>query len=198
MSERCVIQSEGRELIYEKGELISEQHRTKVDKLSILFKFDTTILRSKKLPKHLLFNLFKRYSFLYPEREIHVFENEKSIAYFSSNGMQDWFETQSFDAQLLMKPFEVFVEDTPVDLKAEIVFSIHDGNERFSTITLPRVDFVRDNGTHAKGFLKGLKLVVREIIGEDNRNSIFSEYRNPIGVFKLSYPAIMFHGPTRN
>lgn len=198
LSEKCNIRYKENDLCFVKGELISESKIKTIDGLSIIFSFDTTILHSDKLPKHLLFNLFKRYSFLYPEREILVFENEANIASFSSNGMQDWFETQIFDATLLMQPFHISIEDDLLDLKAEIVFSIHNEKESFSTITLPRADFIRDNGTHAVGFLKGLQNSIRKIIGEDYTEPIFSEYRNPIGVFKVSYPAMAFHGPTRN
>lgn len=198
LSEKCNIRYKESDLCFVKGELISESKIKTIDGLSIIFSFDTTILHSDKLPKHLLFNLFKRYSFLYPEREIHVFENKKNIATFSSNGIQDWFEIQSFESELLMKPFQISIIDTSLALKAEFMFSLHNGEQNFSTITLPRADFIRQNGTHAVGFVKGLKNTIREIIGEDYQSSIFSEYRNPIGVFKLSYPNIEFYGPTRN
>ncbi|WP_298509614.1 hypothetical protein [uncultured Kordia sp.] len=198
LSETCSIQSNGKKLVYEQGILIAADEVEKTVELSITFRFDTAILRSQKLPEYLLLNFFKRYSFLYPEKEIHVFEDEKSIASFSSNGMQDWFDTQSFDAALLMKPFQISIEDTALDLKAEIMFSIHNGKEKFSTITLPRTDFVRENGSHATGFKKGLKNAVREILGETTHTFELTEYRNLIGVFKLSYPDIRFHGPTRD
>jgi DNA gyrase/topoisomerase IV subunit B len=198
LSETCTIHSNEKELYYEKGELISENRILKVDELSITFKFDNTILHNKKLPEYLLFNFFKRYTFLYPEKEINVFENEENIANFSSNGLEDWFAMKSFESKLFMKPFQFFVEDKIIDLKAEIMFSIHDGKETFSTITLPRADFIRENGTHATGFLKGLNATINEILGETKRKFEFSEYRNVIGVFKLSYPNLEFYGPTRN
>ncbi|MEM6684676.1 MAG: hypothetical protein AAF617_02680 [Bacteroidota bacterium] len=198
LSEKYNVRSNGKELLFENGQLIAESEVPKSDELLIAFTFDTTILRSKKLSKYLLLNFFKRYSFLYPEKEIIVYENEKIAANFVSKGMKDWFETHSFDAALLMEPFKLSVEDTSLDLKAEIQFSITDGKEKFSTITLPRADFVILNGTHTEGFLKGLQSAIRKIIGEDFRGAIFHEFRNPIGVFKLSYPEIVFHGPTRN
>lgn len=198
LSETCMIQSNGKELMYEKGELISEKEVTKANELSITFKFDTTILHSKKLSKYLLFNFFRRYTFLHPKKEIHVFENEQNITNFSSNGLQDWFAIKSFESELLMKPFQFFIEDETIDLKAEIVFSIHNGKETFSTITLPRADFIRQNGTHAEGFLKGLKKSIREIFREDYKSSFFNEYCNPIAIFKISYSNISFHGPTQN
>lgn len=198
LSETCLIQSNGKELMYEKGELISEKEITKVNELVIRFKLDTTILSSKRLPKHLLFNFFKRYTFLHPEKEINVFENEQTIAIFSSKGLLDWFEMKSFESELLMKPFQVSIEDVSLELKAEIVFSIHDAEENFTTITLPRADIIRENGTHSKGFLKGLNTVIDKILGETTRKFEFTEYRNLVGVFKLSYPNIEFYGPTRN
>jgi DNA gyrase/topoisomerase IV subunit B len=198
LSETCTIRSNEKELYYEKGELISEKRILKVDELSITFKFDNTILRSKKLPEYLLFNYFKRYTFLCPKKEIHVFENGKNVAGFSSNGMQDYFAAKSFEDELLMKPFHFFIEDSTLDLTAEIIFSLHREKKKLTTITLPRADIVSQNGTHAKGFLKGLKKAIREIFGDDYGPNFLDEYCNPIAIFKLSYSNISFHGPTRN
>ncbi|MBC8754167.1 hypothetical protein H2O64_05755 [Kordia sp. YSTF-M3] len=198
LSETCMIQSNGKELMYEKGELISEKEVTKANELRITFKFDTAILRSKKLPEYLLLNFFKRYTFLYPEKQIHVFENEQIITSLLSNGLLDWFAVKSFESELLMKPFQFFIEGETIDLKAEIVFSVHNGKETFSTITLPRADVIIDNGTHTKGFLNGFYKAIKEIRGEAPCEIEFTEYRNLIGVFKLSYPNIRFYGPTRN
>jgi DNA gyrase/topoisomerase IV subunit B len=198
LSETCTIRSNEKELYYEKGELISEKRILKVDELSITFKFDNTILRSKKLPGYLLFNFFKRYTFLYPKKEIHVFENGKNVAGFSSNGMQDYFAAKSFESELLIKPFHFFIKDETLDLKAEIIFSIHNREENFTTIILPRANVIRDNGAHTKGFLKGLNAAINEVLGETIRKFEFNEYRNLIGIFKLSYPDIRFYGPTRN
>lgn len=196
LSEKCNIKYKNNDLYFEKGKLISEKEVTNTNEFVVMFQFDATILHSKKLPKYLLFNFFKRHSFLYPKKEIHVFENKKSVASFSSNGIQDWFETQSYDAALLMKPFQFSMEDEALDLKAEIMFSMHHGKESFSTITLPRADFIRRNGTHTKGFLKGFHRAIKEILGETTLK--LSEYQNLIGVFKLTYPTISFYGPTQN
>jgi DNA gyrase/topoisomerase IV subunit B len=197
LSSKCKIHCNGKELYYEKSELISEKEIVKRDELRITFSFDTTILRSPKLPEYLLFNFFKRYTFLYPDKEIQVFQDTTLVATFSSNGIQDWFAVQSFDAKLIIPPIQFSIEDASIGLQAEIMFSIHRQQEKLSTLTIPRVAFITQNGTHATGFKNGLENAIVKIVGAKMQKSIFSEYRNPIGVFKLSCPDIEFHGPTR-
>ncbi|MFK7748444.1 MAG: hypothetical protein AB8B65_08645 [Kordia sp.] len=197
LSEKCIIESNGKELCFEKEAFVSERNIENTASTSITFGFDAAILKSKELPDYLLFNYFKRYVCIYPEKEILIYKNDKKIANFTSNGLSDWFAMKSFENELLMKPFQFFIEDETIDLKAEIMFSLYDEKEAFSTITLPRADFVKQNGTHTKGFLKGLHCAVKEVLGEIGA-SAFTDYGNLIGIFKLSYPTIMFYGPTRN
>jgi DNA gyrase/topoisomerase IV subunit B len=197
LSSTCKIHSNGKELCYEKSKLTSQRIIENRDELRITFSFDTSILRSPRLPAYLLFNFFKRYSFLYPKKEIQVFQNATLVETFCSNGIQDWFAVQSFETELLLPPVQFSIEDASTALQAEIMFSIHRQKEKFSTITIPRVDFITQNGTHATGFKNGLENAIAKIVGDKLQKSIFSEYRNPIGVFKLSYPNILFHGPTR-
>lgn len=198
LSEKCIIESNGKELCFEKEAFVSERNIENTASTSITFGFDAAILKSKELPEYLLFNYFKRYVCIYPEKEISIYKNDKKTANFTSNGLSDWFTMKSFESELLMKPFQVSIEDVSLELKAEIVFSIHDAEENFTTITLPRADVIRENGTHSKGFLKGLNTTIDKILGETTRKFEFTEYRNLVGVFKLSYPNIRFYGPTRN
>lgn len=198
LSEKCIIESNGKEFCFKKGVFASESEIKKTNCTSITFKFDSSILKSKELPEYLLFNYFKRYVCIYPEKEISVYKNDVKVKGFSSNGLSDWFVAKSFEDDILIKPFHFFIEDLTLDLKAEIIFSLHRAKKKLTTITLPRADIISQNGTHAKGFLKGLKKSIREIFGEDYEPDFLDQYCNPIAVFKLSYPVISFHGPTRN
>lgn len=197
LSDQCTIVTNGRKILCKQGNIVSSESVENSNNTILHFNFDTFILKSSKLPKYLLLNYFKRYVMLYPKKQIDVYEEDIKLVNFKSEGIQEWFATKAFESRLLMKPFQFFVEDEAIDLKAEIIFSMHDEKETFSTITLPRADFVKQNGTHARGFLKGLHRAVKEILGETDAPA-FTDYGNLIGVFKLSYPTISFYGPTRN
>ena len=156
-----------------------------------MFRFDTSILRNATLPQHLLFNYFERYTMVYPNKQITVFEKEEKVRTFKAKGLLDWFTIKSFEHQPVLEPFTFHIQNE--DLKAEIVFSLHQGKKEYTTIVLPEADIISNHGTHAKGFESGLNSVLKKIIPKDIQNIRL----NPIAIFKLDYPNICYHGPTR-
>lgn len=192
LSETCTIISGNTKLEYQKGDIISEEKIDSVSYTKFTFNFDTSILKHAVLPQHLLFNYFERYVMIYPKKEITVFHKEEKVKTFKAKGLLDWYTIKSFEHQPILKPFTFYIENE--NLHAEIVFSLHQGKKQYTTIVLPRADIISFNGTHAKGFEKGLKAALTEITG--NKELFYS--LNPIAIFKLDHDAICYHGPTRS